>query len=38
VISGGIIYYQTIQESDEMMNDSLVTTGKIVDGYILKKK
>lgn len=34
IISAGIIYYQVAQESDEMTNNSLVTTGKIIDGKI----
>lgn len=34
VASAGIIYYQVSQESDELISNSSITTGKIIDGKI----
>ena len=38
IVAGGIIYYQVSQESNELHNNSLITTGKIIDGEIRRSR
>lgn len=38
VVSAGIIYYQVSQESDELISNSAITTGKVIDGKIRRSR